>query len=112
MAFSEHDEKPLYIVGIGASAGGLKALEELFDNTPADSGMAFVVVQHLSPDFKSKMDELLRHHTAMPIQIAADTMALEANNIYLLPSSDTDDRQGRETPPDRDRKRPACKPAD
>ena len=85
MDHSEQDDKPLYIVGIGASAGGLKALEQLFDNMPADSGMAFVVIQHLSPDFKSKMDELLRHHTAMPIQIAADNTALEAEQH--LPAS-------------------------
>ena len=57
------DNKPLHIVGIGASAGGLKALEQFFDSMPADSGMAFVVVQHLSPDFKSKMDDLLRQHS-------------------------------------------------
>ena len=44
---------PSYIVGIGASAGGLEAIERFFDNVPQDTGMAFVIVQHLSPDFKS-----------------------------------------------------------
>ena len=57
-------EPPFYIVGVGASAGGLEALEKFFDNMRPDSGMAFVVIQHLSPDFKSLMDELLRRHTA------------------------------------------------
>ena len=49
----------VYVVGIGASAGGLEALEAFFDNVPAASGMAFVVIQHLSTDFKSLMDELV-----------------------------------------------------
>ena len=49
--------EPSWVVGVGASAGGLEALEEFFDAVPPDSGMAFVVVQHLSPDFKSHMEE-------------------------------------------------------
>ena len=48
-----------FVVGIGASAGGLRALDEFFANMPPDSGAAYVVVQHLSPDFKSLMKELL-----------------------------------------------------
>ena len=59
--------KPKLIIGIGASAGGLKPIEEFFRNMPSDTGMAFVVVQHLSPDFKSLMDELLGRHAGMPI---------------------------------------------
>ena len=51
------------IVGIGASAGGLESLEQLFSALPADTGMAFVVVQHLSPDFRSLMDELIARHS-------------------------------------------------
>lgn len=74
-----------FIVGIGASAGGLEALEEFFDNMPADSGMAFVVVQHLSPDFKSVMDELLARHTQIPIHRVVDGMRVEPNSIYLIP---------------------------
>ena len=46
---------PSYYVGIGASAGGLEAIEAVFDNTPPDTGLAFIVVQHLSPDYKSLM---------------------------------------------------------
>ena len=64
-----------YVVGIGASAGGLEALERFFDNLPRDTGMAFVVVQHLSPDFKSLMDELLARHTELPIHLVEDGMA-------------------------------------
>ncbi len=52
-----------HVVGIGASAGGLEALEQFFENTPADSPLCFGVVQHLSPDFKSMMDELLARRT-------------------------------------------------
>ena len=77
--------QPSYIVGIGASAGGLEAIEQFFDHTPSDTGMAFVVVQHLSPDFKSMMDELLARHTEMPIHRIESGMALDANAIYLIP---------------------------
>ena len=55
--------RPSHVVGIGASAGGLEALERFFRAMPVDSGMAFVVIQHLSPDFKSLMDELLERFT-------------------------------------------------
>lgn len=78
--------RPLYVVGIGASAGGLDPIEKLFDNLPADTGMAFVIVQHLSPDFKSLMDELLARHTSMPIHLVEDGMVVEANHVYLIPS--------------------------
>jgi two-component system CheB/CheR fusion protein len=73
------------IVGIGASAGGLEALEQLFDALPADTGMAFIVVQHLSPDFRSLMDELISRHSEMPVVVAEDNMPVVANHIYLMP---------------------------
>jgi two-component system, chemotaxis family, CheB/CheR fusion protein len=73
------------IVGIGASAGGLEALEQLFDALPPDTGMAFVVVQHLSPDFRSLMDELIARHSEMPVVLAEDNMPVCANHIYLMP---------------------------
>lgn len=76
---------PSYFVGIGASAGGLEAIESFFKHMPADSGLAFVVVQHLSPDYKSMMAELLSKHTAMPVQRAEEGMRVEANHIYLIP---------------------------
>jgi two-component system CheB/CheR fusion protein len=80
-----HRERGPYIVGIGASAGGLEALEHFFDNLAADTTMAFVVVQHLSPDFKSLMDELLGRHTELPIQLVEDGMLVEAGHVYLIP---------------------------
>jgi two-component system CheB/CheR fusion protein len=82
---STRASRPEWLVGIGASAGGLAAIEGFFANTPADSGLAFVVVQHLSPDFKSMMNELLARHTAMEIHLVEDGMELEPNGIYLIP---------------------------
>ena len=78
-------QSPPFVVGIGASAGGLEALERLFEKMPTDTGMSFVVVQHLSPDFKSLMDELLARWTELPICAAHDGMPIAANNIYLMP---------------------------
>lgn len=78
-------ESPIIIVGVGASAGGLEALEQLFECLPADSGLSFVVVQHLSPDFKSHMVDLLARHTKMPVSVVEDGMLVEANRVYLIP---------------------------
>src|SRR5688572_32038767 len=83
MAASEPANFP--VVGIGASAGGLESLERFFSHIPPDTGMAFVVLQHLSPDFKSLMDELLGRRTQMRVCLAADDMPLEPNVVYLLP---------------------------
>ncbi|QDT11592.1 CheR family methyltransferase [Stieleria marina] len=82
---SDDDLTPSYIVGIGASAGGLQAIETFFDHMPPDSGLAFVIVQHLSPDFKSLMDELLARHTTMAIHKVTDRLQVERNSIYLIP---------------------------
>ncbi len=74
-----------HVVGIGASAGGLEALEQFFGQCPADTGAAFVVVQHLSPDHKSMMGNLLARHTDMPIQVAEDGTRIAADHVYLIP---------------------------
>lgn len=73
------------VVGIGASAGGLEALASFFDHLPGDTGMAFVIVQHLSPGFRSLMDELLARHTKIPIHRVEDGMVVKPNAIYLIP---------------------------
>jgi len=78
-------EKNLFVVGIGASAGGLSALEELFSNLSTDSGAAFVVIQHLSPDFKSLMKELLERRTTMSVHRVIEGMELQSNSVYLIP---------------------------
>lgn len=69
------------IVGIGASAGGLEAFKTFFTNMPSDSGLAFVVVQHLSPDHKSLLADLIGRVTAMPVAEAVDDMPVAANRV-------------------------------
>ena len=84
------------IVGIGASAGGLESLEKLFRALPARTGAAFVVVQHLSPDFKSLMDELLSRFTDLTIHRAAAGVKAEADHVYLLqPGKELEIRDGK-----------------
>jgi two-component system CheB/CheR fusion protein len=85
MAANDSGKTAFHVVGIGASAGGLDALERFFDALPTDTGMAFVVIQHLSPAFKSLMDQLLRRHTELPIHLVEDGMQVEPNHVYLIP---------------------------
>ena len=73
------------IVGIGASAGGLEALEQFFKTVPVDCGMAFVVVQHLDPTRKALMAELLQKSAALPVTEIKDRMKVEPNHIYVIP---------------------------
>ncbi len=80
---------PPLIVGIGASAGGLEAFKTFFAHMPADSGMAFVLVQHLDPHHKSMLVELLRQHTAMPIVEAERRMRVAANRVFVIPPNAT-----------------------
>jgi two-component system, chemotaxis family, CheB/CheR fusion protein len=74
------------VVGIGASAGGLYSLEKFFEHLPDNLGMAFIVVQHLSPDRKSLMAKILSRKTAMQVRDITDGMKLEPNTIYAKPS--------------------------
>ncbi len=76
---------PFSVVAIGASAGGIKALEELFDSLPADTGMAYVVILHLDGDHDSKLVDILADHTKMTIQQAKDNMSLEPNMVVVIP---------------------------
>ncbi len=75
------------IVGIGASAGGLAAFEIFFSAMPVDvePGMAFVVVQHLAPDHKSLLADLLRKYTRMPVYEVEDGMRIQRNCVYIIP---------------------------
>ena len=74
-----------FIVGIGASAGGLEALQQFFSAVPDNSGLAFVVIQHLSPDYKSLMAEILGKYTSMMVLQAENGMEVEPNIVYLIP---------------------------
>ena len=73
------------VVCLGASAGGLEALQDFFDFIPEDLDIPFVVVVHLSPDFKSLMPELLSKHTSMPVRAAEDGTLLRPNHVYIIP---------------------------
>ena len=73
------------VVGIGASAGGLEALETFFTHMPATGNMAFVIIQHLSPDHKSIMGQILKKDTRMPVLEIQDGMAPELNCVYFNP---------------------------
>jgi len=75
----------LVIVGVGASAGGLEALQYLVSNLPDASGMAFVVAQHVSADYRSMMVDLLARHSRLPVEAAEDGQVLLANCIYVCP---------------------------
>ncbi len=74
------------VVAVGASAGGLEALRDFFSAMPADSGMAFVVVQHLDPAYESRTAEILAKHTSMRVLDADDRMPVEADSVYAIPS--------------------------
>ena len=73
------------IVGIGASAGGLEALESFFSNMPAEPGLSFVVIQHLSPETKSFMRELLQAKTKMAVLGIENGIKIEPNRVYVNP---------------------------
>ena len=74
-----------FVVGIGASAGGLHPLEIFFTNLPHNPGAAFVVVQHLSPDFPTLMPELIQRRASLEVKLIEDRMQLQPNCIYVLP---------------------------
>ena len=73
-----------YIVGIGASAGGLEALQKLLSALPANTGFPYIIVQHLSPDYKSLLGEILGKYTEMPVIQAEDDMEVEPNKVYII----------------------------
>lgn len=75
----------LPVVGIGASAGGLEALDAFFSNLPGETGFAFIVTTHQPPDHVSLLPELLTKFTTMPVLTAQDGMALEKNHIFVCP---------------------------
>jgi two-component system, chemotaxis family, CheB/CheR fusion protein len=82
---SARDGRPTSIVGVGASAGGLEAFEQLLAALPNTTGMAFVLVQHLAPKHESILSELLGRATKMPVIEVKQGMAVKANHVYVIP---------------------------
>jgi two-component system CheB/CheR fusion protein len=81
--------RPSYIVGIGGSAGGLKAYRALLNALPSDTGMAFVVIAHMSPTGPSLLVELLSHTTSMPVDQASADLPIQPNHIHVIaPNTD------------------------
>ena len=78
-------ENSFPVVAIGASAGGLEAMMELLKYLPADTGMAFIYVQHLSPDHKSMLTEILSKKTKMKVQEIDDMDKIQPNNVFVIP---------------------------
>lgn len=77
--------EPLYLIAIGASAGGMEDIHLFFDHTPLD-GVSYIIVQHLSPDFKSRMVELLAKHSKLKVTEAEENMLVERNQVYFIPN--------------------------
>lgn len=82
---SAHKGEIRFFVGVGASAGGLEALDSFFSHMPSGSGMSFIVIQHLSPDYKSLMVELLSKRTSLKVQRAEEGCQVEPDTVYLIP---------------------------
>ena len=82
----ESDNHGFTVVSIGASAGGLEAIIQLLQNLTSDTGMAFIVVQHLSPDHKSMLSPILSKVTSMMVQEIDDMEKIKPNNVYVIPS--------------------------
>ena len=78
---------PNFVVGIGASAGGLNAYKAFFDALPPNTGMAFVVISHLLPAAHSQLAEILSRHTKMKVMLAASGMKVRANQVYVIPAN-------------------------
>ena len=76
---------PFPIVGVAASAGGLEAFTQLLSHLPTDTGMAFVFIQHLSPNYESLLAEILAKTTPLPVREVQNGMKVEPNNVYVIP---------------------------
>lgn len=76
---------PFPIVGIGASAGGLEAFSALLKHLPLDSGMGFVLVQHLDPEHDSALTQLLGRATSLPVREVTNNLRIEPNHVYVIP---------------------------
>ena len=84
-AYLPQAKRQLFVVGIGASAGGIEAFEGLFHYLPPDTGAAFVIVAHLAPNKVSMLDEIVGRFTAMPVAQARDGIKIESDHVYIIP---------------------------
>ena len=82
---AEAATKPFPIVGIGASAGGLEAFTQLLKHLPTDTGMVFVLVQHLDPVHESALTQLLKRATSLPVREVTNNLPVEPDNVYVIP---------------------------
>ncbi|MCA1564410.1 MAG: PAS domain S-box protein [Acidobacteria bacterium] len=84
-ALETNADKNFLVVGIGASAGGIQALREFFERVPAESGMAYVVILHLSPDHDSQLASVLQSASLIPVTQVVDHVRVEPNRVYVIP---------------------------
>src|SRR4029077_9161454 len=82
---SERARQAFPIVGVGASAGGLEAFTHLLKQLPLDTGLGFVLVQHLDPQHESALSQLLARATLMPVREVTNNLRVEANHVYIIP---------------------------
>ena len=78
--------RPNFIVGIGGSAGALSGYKALLDALPSNTGMAFVIVSHMTHAASSELAEILSTHTKMPVVVASNAMRIQKNRVYVIPS--------------------------
>ncbi len=83
------------VVGLGASAGGIRAFREFFENVPERSGMAYVVILHLSPDHDSQLAEVLQQSTRMPVTQVSERVRIEPDHVYVIPPNKSLSMRGR-----------------
>lgn len=77
--------QPIFIVGIGGSAGALNAYKDLLDAMPNDTGNAFVIISHMNPTAHSKLAKILQGHTKMSVTVVSEAMPIYANHVYVIP---------------------------
>ncbi|WP_029030159.1 chemotaxis protein CheB [Salinarimonas rosea] len=83
---TDDDCRPRFpIVGVGASAGGVEALEGFFSGMPDAPGLAIVIVTHLNPERESHLHEIVRRYTAMDVRLATDGARIEPNTVHVRP---------------------------
>ncbi|MDZ4808277.1 MAG: chemotaxis protein CheB [Bacteroidota bacterium] len=77
--------QPIFIIGIGGSAGALNAYKALLDAMPPDTGMAFVIISHMNPTAHSLLAKILQRHTKMSVIVASEALPILANHVYVIP---------------------------